>query len=109
MTEKAPDEGLQTENAHPLARTHADTGRKALYIGGHTLGIEGWTDEESRPLIDFLRRHSERPEFTCRVAWQPGTLTIWDNRCVQHYAVNDYPGQRRRMHRITIEGDEVPR
>ena len=107
MTEKKPGE-VQTESAHPLVRTHKDTGRKALYIGGHTMAIDGWTDAESRPLIDFLREHSARPEYTCRFNWDVNSLAIWDNRCVQHYAVNDYPGQRRRMHRITIQGDEVP-
>lgn len=109
MTETRPaPEGGQTENAHPLVRTHKDTGRKALFIGGHTMAIDGWRTEEGQPLIDFLRTHSARPEYTCRVSWEVGTLTIWDNRCVQHYAVNDYPGQRRRMHRITIKGEEVP-
>ena len=48
-----------------------------------------------------------RPEFTCRVRWAPGTLTIWDNRCAQHFAVNDYTGQRRVMRRLTV-GPEVP-
>jgi taurine dioxygenase len=49
------------------------------------------TEEESRPLIEWLALHQVRPEFTCRVRWTPGTLTIWDNRCTQHNAVNDYP------------------
>ena len=50
------------------------------------------TEEESAPLLEFLFRHQIRPEFTCRFHWTPGSLAIWDNRCVQHYAVNDYPG-----------------
>jgi taurine dioxygenase len=107
MTEKSPGNELN-ENTHPLVRTHADTKRKSLYMGGHTMHVDGWTLEESQPLLGFLQHHITRPEFTCRVAWEVGSLTIWDNRCVQHYAVNDYPGQRRRMHRITIQGEEVP-
>jgi taurine dioxygenase len=51
-------------------------------------------------------KHSIRPEFTCRVRWQTGTLTFWDNRCTQHFAVNDYPAETRIMHRITICGDQ---
>ena len=103
---KVKDPGdIQTTSAHPLVRTHPETGRKALYIGGHTHGIEGMTAEESQPLIDFLMRHSTKPEFTCRFRWQTGSLAFWDNRCTQHYAVNDYPGDTRVMHRITICGD----
>ena len=106
MASKVRDPGdLQTESAHPLIRTHPETGRKALYIGGHVKRLDGFTEAESKPLVDYLMAHSIRPEFTCRVNWKPGTLTLWDNRCVQHYAVPDY-NERRRMHRITIAGDE---
>jgi taurine dioxygenase len=104
-----------TENAdgyeaqHPAARTHPETGRKALYVSrSHTIRFKDMSEEESRPLIDFLQAHQTRPEFTCRVRWTPGTLTIWDNRCTQHSAVNDYHGQRRRMRRLTV-GAQVPR
>jgi taurine dioxygenase len=104
-----------TENAdeyeaeHPVVRTHPDTGRKALYVSrSHTIHFKDMSEEESRPLIDFLQAHQTRPEFTCRVRWAPGTLTIWDNRCTQHNAVNDYHGQRRRMRRLTV-GPQTPR
>ena len=94
---------------HPVARTHPETGRKALYLNrSHTIRFEGMTEEESLPLIDWLADHAVQPEFTCRLAWRPGTLAIWDNRCVQHYAINDYHGQRRVMQRLTV-GPEVPR
>ena len=96
---------IQTTNAHPLVRTHPETGRRALYVGGHVQGIEGWHPDESQPLLDFLMRHSVKPEFTCRFRWETGSLAFWDNRCTQHYAINDYPSETRVMHRITVSGD----
>ncbi|MGH8676342.1 MAG: TauD/TfdA dioxygenase family protein [Burkholderiales bacterium] len=91
---------------HPVARTHPETGRKALYVNvGHTARFRGMTDEESAPLLEFLFRHQVKPEFTCRFAWQPGSIALWDNRCTQHNPVNDYHGYRRLMHRITLAGD----
>ena len=94
------------EAEHPIVCTHPDTGRKALYISrAHTLRFKNMTAEESDPLINYLADHAVRPEFQCRLRWQPGTLAIWDNRCTQHFAVNDYQGCHRHMHRVTIEGD----
>ena len=98
-----PKEDINSE--HPLIRTHPETGRKALYIGSHTERFTGMTKEESQPLMDYLMEQAHRPEVTCRFRWEVGSLAIWDNRCSQHNAVNDYHGQRRRMHRITIKGD----
>jgi len=92
--------------AHPVVRTHPETGRKALYVNiAHTCGIEGLSDEESAPLLNFLFQHQVKPEFTCRFVWQPHSIAFWDNRCAQHNPVNDYHGFRRRMHRITLRGD----
>jgi len=94
---------------HPVVRTHPETGRKALFVNvAHTVGIEGMSDEESAPLLAFLFQHQIRPEYTCRFAWQHGSLAFWDNRCTLHNPVNDYQGFRRVMHRITLRGD-VPR
>jgi taurine dioxygenase len=96
------------EAEHPAVRTHPETGRKALYVSkSHTIRFRDMSEEESRPLVEFLQAHQTRPEFTCRVRWTPGTLTVWDNRCTQHNAVNDYHGQRRRMRRLTV-GPQTP-
>lgn len=94
---------------HPVVRTHPETGRRALFINiAHTVRFGGWTEAESRPLLEYLYLHLTRPEFTCRFVWQPGSLALWDNRCTQHNPVNDYHGYRRVMHRITLAGD-LPR
>jgi taurine dioxygenase len=91
---------------HPVVRTHPETGRKALYVNfAHTVRFRDMTVEESAPLLAFLFQQQIRPELTCRFVWQPGSLALWDNRCVQHNPVNDYHGHRRVMHRITLEGD----
>ncbi len=103
---KVRDPGsTQTITAHPLVRTHPETGRKGLYIGGHVYRLDGMTEAESRPLVDFLMKHSTRPEFVCRFRWESGSVAFWDNRCTQHFAINDYPAETRIMHRVTVCGD----
>lgn len=95
------------EQFHPAVRTHPETGRKALFVNvAHTARFDGWTEEESAPLLNYLYTHQVKPEFTCRLKWEPNTIAFWDNRCTQHYPLNDYHGYRRRMHRITLAGDK---
>lgn len=98
-----------TQNAvHPVIIRHPGSGRRALYVNpGFTLRFEGWTDDESRPLLDYLYRHAARPEFQCRFRWREGSVAFWDNRATWHYAANDYQGERRLLHRITLEGEAL--
>ena len=100
---------LATQDAsHPVVIRHPLSGRPALYVNREfTLHFEGWTEEESEPLLEFLYAHASRPEFTCRFRWQPGSMAIWDNRATHHCALNDYHGERRLMHRITIDGEAL--
>ena len=94
------------EATHPVVRTHPETGRKSLYVNtAHTVRFAGMSEEESAPLLRYLHEVQIRPEFTCRFAWEPGSLAFWDNRCTLHNPVNDYHGFRRVMHRITLAGD----
>ena len=95
-----------TRVEHPVVRIHPETGVKALYLNPlHTVGLKDMTEEESQPLIDYLCRHTVRPEFQCRVQWRPSTLAFWDNRATMHYAVDDFASYRRVMTRVTLEGD----
>ena len=107
------DSDLVLENAdqatqdavHPVIITHPESGRKALYVNpAFTLHFEGWTAQESKPLLDYLYQHASLMEHTTRFKWAEGSIAIWDNRCTWHYALNDYHGARREMHRITLEG-----
>jgi taurine dioxygenase len=75
---------------HPVVRVHDETGRKALYIGHFVRQIVGMTEEESRPLLDFLKEHAVRYEFTYRHRWTVNDLLMWDNRCMLHLALFDY-------------------
>ncbi|WP_417519327.1 TauD/TfdA dioxygenase family protein [Minwuia sp.] len=99
-------EEAHAEQVHPAVRTVPETGRKALFINPvYAIRFENMTERESRPLLDFLNTHATRIELTCRVRWQVNTLVMWDNRCVQHNAMNDYDGFRRQLHRTTVAGE----
>ncbi|HEY4134528.1 MAG TPA: TauD/TfdA family dioxygenase [Alphaproteobacteria bacterium] len=93
------------ESVHPVAPRHPETGRRLLFVNPtYTERFEGWTQQESEPLLKFLFQHASRPEFTYRFQWQEGSIAFWDNRSVWHYALNDYHGERRLMHRAVLKG-----
>ncbi|KAK3054248.1 hypothetical protein LTR09_004516 [Extremus antarcticus] len=108
--DRIKDSGHKTEDLvsyHPAVRTHPETGRKSLYVNtAHTERFDGWTKEESAPLLQFLFEHQVKPEFTCRFRWEPGSIAFWDNRAALHNPINDYHGHKRSMHRITLAGDK---
>lgn len=89
---------------HPVVHRHPVTGRKALFVNSnYTQRIVGLSEVESRNLLHMLYEHVQKPEFQCRFRWRSGSLAIWDNRCVQHYALDDYK-ELRRMRRVQIAG-----
>jgi len=102
------NEAATQDSAHPLVIRHPISGRESIYVNpGFTVGIEGWDDKEAEPFLKILYDHIAKPEHTYRFQWAPGSVAFWDNRATWHYAVNDYHGARRLMHRITIEGEAL--
>ena len=100
------DPSADREVLQPVVRMHPVTGRRALYVNPvYTQRFEDMTAAESGPLLQHLFAHATRAELTCRLRWTPGTLAIWDNRCLLHLAVNDYDGRRRLLHRTTVVGE----
>lgn len=91
--------------AQPVVRVHPETRRKSLYIGEKVKHLDGMTDEESKPLIDYLVRHATRPEFVYRHQWKKNDIVAWDNRCVMHQALGDFDEtQLRHLERTTVLG-----
>ena len=98
----------ETINSHPVVATHPETGRKLLFVNhSYTYAFEGMTEEESRPLLNYLLDHGHRPEFTCRFRWEAGSIAFWDNRCCKHLAIHDAGPFRRVMRRTQIRGARV--
>ena len=99
-------EAATQDAIHPLVITHPISGKKSIYVNpAFTTGIKDWSDAEAEPFLKILYDHIIKPEHTYRFEWEPGSIAFWDNRATWHYAVNDYHGERRLMHRITIEGE----
>ena len=97
----------ETLNLHPVVRTHPETGRKLLNVNAsYTICFEGWTEAESKPLLDYLLEHGSRPEFTCRFSYRNGSVAFWDNRVCKHIALHDTGPFKRIMRRTQIAGDE---
>jgi taurine dioxygenase len=100
------DDWCETINLHPVVRTHPETGRKLLNVNAaYTVAFEGMTEDESKPLLDYLFAHGHRPEFTCRFRWENGSVAFWDNRAVKHLAINDAGPHLRVMRRVQMAGD----
>jgi taurine dioxygenase len=92
---------------HPVVRVHPSTGKKALYVNEHfTRRIVEMNSTESEAILSYLTRWVSNPRFTVRYHWQPGTIGIWDNRCTQHFVLNDFEGERI-IQRVTVVGDQV--
>ncbi|MBS0471088.1 MAG: TauD/TfdA family dioxygenase [Proteobacteria bacterium] len=103
-TEFARDEAV-SQAVHPVVITHPLSGRKSLYVNpGFVLRFDGQSREESQTLLYKLFAHAMKPEFTSRFQWRPGSIAFWDNRASWHFALNDYQGEERLMHRITVAG-----
>lgn len=96
--------------SHPVVVAHPDTNQPLLFVNSaFTTHIEGLSAAESDALLALLNDHvANNPRLQCRVRWEPGTLTFWDNRCVQHFAVWDYRPQVRTGNRVTIAGASRP-
>lgn len=100
-----PSPEAHRSQVHPMVTVHPRTGRRALFVNPvYTTRIDGWAATESQPLLAHLYRHGVQENFTCRLRWRRHLLAIWDNRCTQHNALNDYRGVRREMYRTSVKG-----
>lgn len=102
------DESANDVQVHPLVTVHPETGRRVLFFNRayvrDLVGIS--SDAEKSTLMDWLHLHTTDARFTVRHRWSNGDVAIWDNRSTQHYALNDYAGFRRELHRTTVAGSQ---
>ena len=106
MNIKTDSERRATRHKHPIVRTHPEIERKALNVNeSFTIGIDGMTEDESDAILRYLVHHSVHADICCSFRWERGSVVFWGNRCLQHHALNDYPGRRREMWSLTINGD----
>ena len=106
----APSKDAYNECVHPAVIAHPETNRPALYLNPvYTQRIAGWSNGESQGLLRHIYQHAVNENFTWRLRWAKGTLAIWDNRCTQHFALNDYHGHRREMVRTSVKGSAPKR
>ncbi|MET9729384.1 TauD/TfdA family dioxygenase [Streptomyces sp. NPDC006458] len=96
---------IRYRTAHPVVRVHPLTGERGLFIGGFAQRIVGLSVGESRKILDLLQAYVTRPENILRHRWSPEQLVLFDNRITQHYAIDNYDGLPRRLHRVTVAGD----
>ncbi|MFF5402331.1 TauD/TfdA dioxygenase family protein [Streptomyces misionensis] len=96
---------IRYRTAHPVVRVHPLTGERGLFIGGFAQRIAGLSVGESRKVLDLLQSYVTRPENVLRHRWAEGELVLFDNRITQHYAIDNYDGLPRRLHRVTVAGD----
>ena len=93
-------------SVHPVVRVHPVTKRKSLFVNEHfTRRIVELSHEESEVLLRHLTRWASNPRFTVRYRWSAGTIAMWDNRCTQHFVLDDFD-EERIIQRCTVMGDE---
>ncbi len=115
IMERSPEvvREMKTRNppvVHPMVRVHPETGKKSLFAGERVSHIIGFTEEESRALLDFLNAHATSPEFVYRHRWRVGDIVMWDNRCTCHVALPDFDQTKPRlMLRCSLQGESEGR
>ncbi|MFJ2156840.1 TauD/TfdA dioxygenase family protein [Streptomyces sp. NPDC087856] len=103
--QRAQFTSIKFRTVHPVVRVHPLTGERGLFIGGFAQRVVGLSTTESRKILDLLQAYVTRPENILRWRWSPNQLVLFDNRITQHYAIDNYDNQPRRLNRVTVAGD----